>query len=64
MKRFAVASILVLGMSVPSEGAEPAKLTAAAVLAEFDRMAELPLWPGFDAKRIPLAIQSSLPSAR
>lgn len=57
MKRFAAASLLVLlGIPVPTEGAEPAKPTAAAVLAEFDRMAELPLWPGFDAKRIPLAI--------
>lgn len=59
MKPFAVATLSILtllGLQVPAEGAGPARPAAAAVLAEFDRMAELPLWPGFDAKRIPLAI--------
>lgn len=57
MKRFAIAGLsILLGLPILVEGAEPGKPTAAAVLAELDRMAKLPLWPGFDAKRIPLAI--------
>jgi hypothetical protein len=34
----------------------PAKVTAAAVLTEFDRLAVLPLWPNFDPRTTPLAI--------
>jgi hypothetical protein len=57
VKRFASASLsILLGLPILAEGAEPAKPMAAAVLAELERMAELPLWPGFDPKRIPLAI--------
>jgi hypothetical protein len=47
---------MLLGLPVLAAAAEPVKPMAAAVLAEFDRMAELPLWPGFDPKRVPLAI--------
>jgi hypothetical protein len=36
--------------------AETATPTTAAVIAEFDRMAGLPLWPGSDPKTVPLAI--------
>lgn len=60
MKRAAVAGLsMLLGLPVLVAVAEPVKLTAAAVLAEFDRMAEFPLWPGFDPKRVPLAIYDS-----
>lgn len=36
--------------------AEPPKVTATAVLAEFDRLAALPLWPDFDPRKTPVAI--------
>jgi hypothetical protein len=36
--------------------AETPKVTAAAILAEFDRLAVQPLWPNFDPKKTPLAI--------
>lgn len=50
-----VAALLVF--AIASRGAaEPPKVTAEAVLAEFDRMADLPLWPGFKPKRIPVAL--------
>jgi hypothetical protein len=36
--------------------AQPPKVTATAVLAEFDHLAALPLWPDFDPRKTPLAI--------
>lgn len=36
--------------------AEPPKVTATAVRAEFDRLATLPLWPGFEPLKTPVAI--------
>ncbi|HEV8580223.1 MAG TPA: hypothetical protein VGX68_14235 [Thermoanaerobaculia bacterium] len=58
MKRFVVPGVSILGflwISIAA-AAEPATPTAAAVIAEFNRMAGLPLWPGFDPKTVPLAI--------
>jgi hypothetical protein len=43
-------------VSNPTEPATSNAPTAPAVLAEFDRMAGLPLWPGFEPKKVPLAI--------
>lgn len=48
--------ILILVAIGISAATEPAKPTAAAVLAELDRMLDLPLWPGFEPRRIPVAI--------
>jgi hypothetical protein len=48
-------ALLWAGSFIPAAGAEAPKDAAAAVVAEFDRMAGQPLWPGFDPKRIPLA---------
>ncbi len=48
--------ILILVAIGVSAAAEPSKPTAAAVLAELDRMLDLPLWPGFEPRRIPVAI--------
>jgi hypothetical protein len=56
MKHFlAVLFWSVLTVSMPA-GAETPGTSAAAVFAEFDRMAGQPLWPGFDPKKVPLAI--------
>ena len=52
--RSILGALLVLGVLAPPAFAEsPA---ASAVLADFDRMAELPLWPGFAPKTIPVAV--------
>jgi hypothetical protein len=50
-------SFLLLLLAFPALlAAQPSKVTANAVLAEFDRLAALPLWPGFDPRQTPLAI--------
>ncbi|HYO15124.1 MAG TPA: hypothetical protein VE685_18165, partial [Thermoanaerobaculia bacterium] len=46
---------LVLTLPAPAAVEAPGT-SAAAVFAEFDRMAGQPLWPGFEPKKIPLAI--------
>lgn len=48
-------ALLWAGSFTPAAGAEAPKDAAAVIVAEFDRMAGQPLWPGFDPKRIPLA---------
>jgi hypothetical protein len=50
-------SFLLLFLAFPGflAGQAP-QVTATAVLAEFDRLAAAPLWPGFDPRRTPLAI--------
>jgi hypothetical protein len=52
MKRLFVLMAFVL-LPVQAVAQSP---SASAVLTEFDRMAELPLWPGFDPRRIPVAV--------
>jgi hypothetical protein len=48
---------LLIGLSVLTPlHAEPPQVTATAVLAEFDRLAVLPLWPDFDPRKTPVAI--------
>lgn len=61
MKRSALWAIAFLALTIvspvlPAMAADPPRGTAEAVLAEFDRLTALPLWPGFDPKRIPVAI--------
>jgi hypothetical protein len=45
--------VLLLFLALPASAELP---SAAAILADFDRAAELPLWPGFAPKTIPVAI--------
>jgi len=50
-------SFLLLFLAFPALlAAQAPKVTAADVLAEFDRLAAMPLWPGFDPRQTPLAI--------
>jgi hypothetical protein len=48
--------LVILVNVVPLHAQTPPNPTAAAVLAEFDRLAVLPLWPNFDPRKIPVAI--------
>jgi hypothetical protein len=48
-----LAGLLAVFGSIPATAELP---PASAILADFDRMAELPLWPGFSPKAIPVAI--------
>ncbi len=57
MKRFLIVLFLTLRPApLFGEAPAPAPTGAAAVFAEFDRMAGLSLWPHFEPKKIPLAI--------
>src|SRR5215470_8402830 len=50
-------AFLIAGLAVFSAVPARAELPSVpAILAEFDRMAELPLWPGLAPKTIPVAI--------
>jgi hypothetical protein len=52
-----ILTILFIVFSLlPLHAQSPPNPTATAVLAEFDRLAVLPLWPGFDPRQIPVAI--------
>ncbi|HEY2290862.1 MAG TPA: hypothetical protein VGM86_09200 [Thermoanaerobaculia bacterium] len=48
--------ILALLLALAPLHAEPPEVTATAVRAEFDRLAVLPLWPGFEPLKTPVAI--------
>lgn len=57
MRRTAFRAVLLLGLlATPAGAGEPTKVTAAAVLAEVESMLDLPLWPGFEPRRIPQAV--------
>lgn len=52
-------SLLVLWMGLlplAALSAQSPQVTATTVLAEFDRLAAMPFWPGFDPRRTPVAI--------
>ncbi len=51
----AVGQAILLTGAFPGTAAEPGARVFAAV-AELDRMAERPLWPGFDPRAIPLEV--------
>ncbi|HEV7509024.1 MAG TPA: hypothetical protein VGS07_29380 [Thermoanaerobaculia bacterium] len=57
MKRFLIVLLwTLLAASLLGQASDSAPTGAAAVFAEFDRMAGLTLWPHFEPKKIPLAI--------
>jgi hypothetical protein len=51
-----LAWILCLFVFAPLGAQTPPNPSATAVLTEFDRLAVLPLWPGFDPRKTPVAI--------
>ena len=51
-----LALCVVVARAAPAQGGMRPSPALLALLAEFDRMAALPLWPGFEPRRTPLAI--------
>jgi hypothetical protein len=48
--------LLGAGLAEGAEDSKPAAKDAYAIMAEVDRIAAKPLWPGFDLKQIPVAL--------